>query len=98
MLDAFIATHGIKEIDILKLDVQGSELLVFKGAENALKNKIIKLIYSEIWFLAGYESQPLYHDISHFLAQFGYKPFGVYNIHYRTDGQFLWGDAIFIAK
>ncbi len=94
-LDDFILENNIVLIDILKLDVQGSELMVLQGAKNALSQNCIKYIYAEIWFLEGYENQPLYHDIASYLANFGYKPFGIYNIHYREDGHFLWGDAIF---
>ena len=97
-LDSFIKENAILEIDILKLDVQGGELLIFKGAEETLKNKKIIIIYAEIWFIEAYQTQPLYHDIAHHLSQYGYVPFGVYNIHYRKDGHFLWGDAIFYLK
>lgn len=95
-LDKFVTEHAIENIDILKLDVQGGELLVFEGARETLKNKKINIIYTEIWLLEGYEGQPLYHDIASFLSSYGYHPFGIYNMHYRkSDGHFLWGDAIF---
>jgi len=94
-LDSILEERNIDKIDILKLDVQGGEILVFEGAVNALREKKIKIIYTEIWFIEGYENQPLYSDIAGFLKNFGYKPFGIYNMHYRKDGHFLWGDAIF---
>lgn len=97
-LDAFVAEQNIDTIDILKLDVQGGELLVFEGAKELLSKQKAKLIYSEIWLIEGYESQPLYHDIAAYLAQFGYLPYGIYNLHFRDDGHFLWGDAIFYLK
>lgn len=95
-LDKFVSDHSIENIDILKLDVQGGELMVFEGSKDTLKNKKINIIYTEIWLLEGYEGQPLYHDIAILLSSYGYKPFGIYNMHYRkSDGHFLWGDAIF---
>ena len=97
-LDSFFREHAVPDIDILKLDVQGGELMVFKGADETLRNKKIKIIYTEIWFIEAYSGQPLYHDIAGHLSQYGYVPFGVYNIHYRKDGHFLWGDAIFYLK
>lgn len=96
--DSFLEEKSISKVDILKLDVQGGELMVLEGAKQALHYKKIGLIYTEIWFLRGYTRQPLYHDIAVYLSQFGYLPFGVYNMHYRKDGHFLWGDAIFYAK
>lgn len=94
-LDNFVNEHNINEIDILKLDVQGGEKLVFEGAKETLLNHKAKIIYCEIWFIEGYHGQPLYHDVAHLLHQFGYVPFGVYHIHYRNDGHQLWGDALF---
>jgi FkbM family methyltransferase len=97
-LDNVLSDNNISLIDILKIDVQGGELKVLKGAEEALIQNKIKFILAEIWFLEGYENQPLYHDIASYLAKFSFKPFGMYNIHYRKDGHFLWGDAIFYLK
>ena len=95
-LSDFCNQQKIDSIDILKIDVQGGELKVLHGAEELLREKKIKLIYCEIWFLPSYEDQPLYHEIASYLQNFGYKPFGIYNMHYRkSDGHFLWGDAIF---
>lgn len=98
MIDTFLEDNKINEIDILKIDVQGGELLTLKGAKQALIDKKIKIIYTEIWLIEGYEGQPLYHDIAAYLAAFGYLPYGIYNMHYRKDGHFLWGDAIFYLK
>ena len=95
-LDKFVDENSIENIDILKLDVQGGELMVFEGAKKTLQNKKINIIYTEVWLLEGYEGQPLYHDIAALLSTYGYHPFGIYNMHYRkNDGHFLWGDAIF---
>lgn len=96
-LDNIVLEKNISFIDILKIDVQGGELKVLEGAQNTLSQKKVKYILTEIWFLAGYERQPLYHDIASYLSNFGFKPFGIYNIHYREDGHFLWGDAIFYS-
>ena len=57
-LDEYALSKGIQHIDILKMDVQGSELNVLKGAENLLKSNKIDIIYSEVWFKAAYEGQP----------------------------------------
>lgn len=97
-LDTFCSENKIKAIDILKLDVQGAELKVLKGAVNLLKQKSINLIYCEIWFLSTYVEQPLYHEIATYLESFGYFLFALYNIHFNNTGHYLWGDAIFYKQ
>lgn len=97
-IDTFMFEHNISFIDILKLDVQGAEMMVLEGAKEALLNKQIGIIYSEIWFQESYKNQPLYHNIATYLGEYNYYPFGIYNMHYRKDGHFLWGDAIFLKE
>ena len=47
-LDSFLKKNKIKSIDILKIDVEGSEYELLKGAKNALKKEKIKIILTEI--------------------------------------------------
>jgi FkbM family methyltransferase len=41
-LDAYCEQNNIKEIDFIKVDVEGAEKIVFDGAENLLSSKKIK--------------------------------------------------------
>ena len=47
-IDSYCQKQNIKSIDILKMDVQGNEINVLKGAKQMLKEKRIKLIFTEI--------------------------------------------------
>lgn len=98
-LDEYCAKNGIAEIDILKLDVQGAELSVLKGAKRMLSEGRIKLIYSEIYFLPFYRNQPLFEDIYEYLCSYNYKfmfPYGL--VFGSKTGRLQWGDAIFTTK
>jgi len=46
-IDNFCLSNGIKEIDFLKLDVEGHEFSVLQGAVNMLSNNHIKIIQFE---------------------------------------------------
>lgn len=46
-LDAFVKEHRIKLINLLKIDTEGNELNVLKGASECLKNNIIDIIHIE---------------------------------------------------
>jgi FkbM family methyltransferase len=46
-LDDFIRDKEICEIDLLKIDTEGHELEVLKGARFAIKNRIIRVIHFE---------------------------------------------------
>lgn len=47
-LDDYLSENNIKKVDVIKIDVQGAEGLVFEGAANILKNNDIKMLM-EFW-------------------------------------------------
>jgi len=95
-LDTFCSTEGIADIDILKLDVEGAELKVLKGAIGKLSDKRIKLIFAEVMFVAHYEGGCLFHEVSDFLSRYDYTLFNLYNLKRARNGQLRWGNAIFL--
>lgn len=46
-IDNFCASNGIKQIDFLKIDVEGNELAVLQGAGSMIANDAIKIIQFE---------------------------------------------------
>lgn len=47
-LDAFVAEHGIDKVSLLKIDVEGYETLVFRGAQRLLTEIQPAMIYFEV--------------------------------------------------
>jgi len=94
-VDSYCAQNNIKEIDILKIDVQGSEIEVLKGALDMLKNGSIKLIYIETYFKQQYVNQPLFHDISKLLYDHNFALQDIYD-PYFSKNNIVWCDSIFV--
>jgi FkbM family methyltransferase len=69
-LDDFVPRYINMPVDILWIDVQGSELFAFKGAEQTLKDT--KLIFTEVGLQAYYEGQSLKPQIDEFLGSLGF--------------------------
>jgi len=95
------------ELDYLKIDIQGAELMVFQNAVERLRNAL--LIHTEVEFLPMYIGQPLFSDVDQFLRQYGFvlhrfhplisrtiKPMIVNNSPYAGLSQALWADAVFV--
>jgi FkbM family methyltransferase len=95
-LDEFCRRHGLERIDVLKLDIQGCELMALRGAEGLLRQAAVRLIYTEVLFAGLYEGQAFFHDIERFLDAVGYRLFGIYDLHYAGMGGLAWADAIFL--
>lgn len=96
-IDEYVMKHRINKIDILKIDVQGNELNVLKGAKIALAENRISMIYLETYFKAQYEDQPLFNDIFSFLYSKGYELQDIYDPYYNKNS-ILWCDSLFIKS
>jgi FkbM family methyltransferase len=93
-LDDYIITKNLPQPDLIKLDVQGFELEVLKGAEKALEQT--RFLILEISFERFYEDQPLFGDIVEYLNQtkFDLKAFGLNT----TTGEFLSQTDVLFEK
>ena len=85
-LDAYTAEEGLRRVDLIKLDVEGAELSVVKGAEQVLRRHAPTLVF---------EAQPItaegsgWHvrEIWERLSVLGYAIFGLYP--YASGGELL---------
>lgn len=109
-LDSFLKKEGIPSVDFIKIDVEGAEMDILKGAKGVLSNSVLG-ISIEVEFLPVHEKQAVFSEIDQFLNKFGFKLYDlflnrharkvlsgqVYNeIPGRTDhGQVLWGQAVY---
>lgn len=93
-IDTLLREKKINQPDIIKLDLQGYELLALRGAKETLAD--VKIIFTEIEFVELYKDQPLFHDISLFLHQNNFSLFNLYNLGSHHDGQLIAGDALFL--
>ncbi len=81
-------------IDLLKLDVEGYELEVLKGAESILPH--IRIVMTEVWFSGGYTHAPYFSDIETFLRNNNFTLLNIYNPYTHKDMQLTAGDAVFL--
>lgn len=96
-LDEFTCRNQIDRINILKMDVQGGELLALQGADRLLKESRIDMVYCEVLFALLYERGAMFDQVWRFLERYGYTLYGLYNLTYNKFGYLGFGDAIFIS-
>jgi FkbM family methyltransferase len=103
-LDHQLAAGGIEHVDFIKLDTQGSELMVLEGARETLRRGVFG-IEVEVELNPMYEQQPLLSDVDHFLRPFGYELFDLEPRRWKyragqelalTRGQIVWADAVYL--
>ncbi|CAO3439661.1 hypothetical protein [Azospirillum doebereinerae] len=100
--------NELDAIDFLKIDVQGAELDVLRGANKLLSKTLI--VHTEVEFIPMYKDQPLYSDVDIFLRERGFllhrfidifsrqmKPMILNNDVFSKGSQIIYADgAIFV--
>jgi FkbM family methyltransferase len=71
-LDAYAEEHGLEQIDLLKLDVEGAELSVLRGASRLLAERRIRCVLFEIsrLMVEGMGQRP--EDVLQFVRESGF--------------------------
>jgi FkbM family methyltransferase len=70
-LDDYVREHSLAPPDLIKIDVQGSELDVLTGARDCLMRS--KAVLVEVSFVELYAGQSLFSDLVAFLADTGFS-------------------------
>lgn len=94
-------------LDLLKIDIQGAELMVFENAASRLDGALV--VQTEVEFVPLYRDQPLFSDIDRLLRGHGFllhrfddvisrliKPLAVNADIGAGLSQQLWADAIYV--
>ncbi len=103
-LDAALAEESIRGIDFIKIDTEGYELEILKGAPDTLKD--VFAVELEVWFNPVFVGAPLFRDVDAFMAAQGFTLFDVArsNCFFKRKegaslggpkGQLVAGDAIY---
>ena len=90
-LDAWAKKNNVYSIDAMWIDVQGSELQVFQGADEILKNT--KVILTEVGLKPYYEGHTMKKDIDAYLISKGFKEI---EEAFELNGSEYEGNAIYV--
>lgn len=96
-IDLFLKSDNIKKIDLLKIDTEGYELEVLKGAADSIKSGKVKLILCEVALSAANKRNTPVCEVINFLQGYNYTLLGLYdtNINYLKEG-LSYSNALFI--
>lgn len=96
-VDQVINNKGISRVDFIKLDVQGFELEVLKGAENTLKS--VEVVLLEVSLIEINKGAPLIIEVMNFMNDIGFVCYDICSIVRRPLDKALWQtDLIFVKN
>jgi FkbM family methyltransferase len=97
-LDHFCSERGITNIDILKVDVEGAEDRVFRGASGLFSRRAIRSVFVEVYFNPVYEGMPLFWDLQAQLSDLGFSLFGLYSMIPTRNGALSFANALYVLQ
>lgn len=98
-LDKFCHSRNIKFIDLLKIDVEGHELGVLRGAKNMLSSNSIHFIYAECIFEPDNSSpHTLFESLRHYLSGYNYCLFACYQESFYLRTGCLQANVLFVNR
>lgn len=83
--------HG--DVDFIKLDTQGSELLILKGGTKTLKRVLGVII--EVEFFEHYMNQPLFGDVDAFMRSNHFALMEMKRAYW--SGEIAWADCLYLS-
>lgn len=93
-LDSLLAEQSCREpIDLIKIDVQGAELMVLHGAERTLGRT--NLVLTEVSFMPLYEGSCVFGQVYDFLSTHNFRLLSLNEAFRGQDGELLQADALF---
>jgi FkbM family methyltransferase len=104
-LDSQLNKANVTEVDFIKLDVQGYELPILKGAVDSLSSTIgIKI---EVEFAEMYKGQPLFEEVNTFITGKGFDLIDLQRHYWKRKGssgtgtqkgQLVYADALYFKS
>jgi FkbM family methyltransferase len=93
-LDNIVSQCPIKQIDLLKIDVQGAEHIVLLSGIETLKKT--RLVYLEFSYKPMYEGSSTFFDLYKIMTDNNFRLVNVTPGYASTNGELLQGDALFV--
>ena len=96
-LDSILAADSLPGPDLIKLDVQGYELEVLKGAASALS--AAKAVLMEVTVIELYQNNPVLSEVTAFMAERGFRTYDICSLLRRPlDKALCQVDIIFVKE
>jgi FkbM family methyltransferase len=96
-LDKICSERGTESPYPIKIDTQGAELEVLKGAQTVLKDT--ELVILEVSFFEFFKGGPQVYDCLNFMKQRGFVTYDIFNLEYRLlDGAMSQVDIAFARE
>lgn len=105
-LDHVLTTRNLPSPDFIKIDTQGTELPILKGATKSMNQSLLG-IELEVVFSPLYKDQPLFSSLDDYIRPFGFTLFDLSPYYFKRSlalnagfhkGQLIQADALYLRS
>lgn len=99
------ALIDVRDVDLIKLDIQGAELMALRNATETLRRTLV--VHCEVSFSEIYKGQPLFSEVEQHMRAAGFDLVDLYSLcRYSLKNSNApnahdwlgWGDAVFFRR
>jgi hypothetical protein len=80
------------------VDAEGYDLEVLRGAASALREQRIKVVLSEVFFVAYRQGQCYFWDIASYLAEMDYRFVNLFDTRDTSQGRLYTGNGLWVSR
>lgn len=96
-IDKLVEKYGLPGLDLIKLDLQGAELIALSGAPQTLRRAQAVLL--EVSFFRLQQGTPLAGEVIAFMHERGFRLYDIAGLWHRPlDGALAQGDFLFVKE
>lgn len=96
-IDDFILQQDLAKVHVLKVDTEGYDLEVLRGAKGSLKTGIVDIVLCEVFFVKYREKQAYFWDIAAALEKLGYSFVNLFDTRTTGQGRLYTANAIWVS-
>lgn len=104
-LDSIAQENSIRDVDFIKLDTEGSELIILEGCKKEILSSVFGL-HVEVSFLELREKQCLFHDVNKFLSGEAFNLIDLRRAYWKRKdfydfpgkGALIFGDVLYFKE
>ena len=96
-VSTIVKKYNLSAVDVLKIDTEGYDLEVLKGAIEVIEAKIPRIIITEVFFVPYRENQAYFWDIAKFMENNGYHFVNLYDLRDTSQGRLYTGNGLWVS-
>ena len=99
-VDKFCSENGVRRIDLLKIDAEGFDLEVLRGAADVLSSGRVSFVLAEVGFNRDDQRHVLFDEVRDFLADRGFRLYGIYDqqLEWSGENRIRYANACFLRE